>query len=63
MLEEIIVVELIFIYIFIFFLAFFYYYYYLFILVRFVCYFIYSFPYCGSTFIQFYKFIKVGLLS
>ena len=31
--------------------------------VRFVCYFIDSFLYCGITFIQFYKFIKVRFLS
>ena len=31
--------------------------------VRFVCYFIDSCPYCGSTFIQFYRFIKARLLS
>ena len=34
-----------------------------FFLVRFVCYFIDSFPCCGSTFIQFYKFMNIRLLS
>ena len=33
------------------------------VVVRFVCYFVDSFPYCVSTFIQFYKFITVRLLS
>ena len=31
--------------------------------VRFICYSIDSFPYCGGTCIQFYKFIRVRLLS
>ena len=33
------------------------------VVVRFVFYFVDSFPYYGSTFIQFYKFITVRLLS
>ena len=33
------------------------------VVVRFVCCFVDSVPYCGSTFIQFYNFITVRLLS